>query len=172
MSDGSESRVLVFKKRMITLQIIHLALLLGVAVFGVVVLVLPASDRAPGNLMFSYVAVASAAGSLVMSGVVSAMMARGLVQQKLSATPVGKKRRLGEFLVPLCEVYTTRNIVRMAILEGAAFFCLVAYQIEHQWWTVAVAAVLWLWMLVSFPTLGRVEQWCREQFENWTLVQK
>jgi hypothetical protein len=65
-------------------------------------------------------------------------------------------------------LFQTRMIVGLALLEGAAFFNLVAFMTEGHWWTLIVVAVLLVWMLASFPTHGRLKQWIedREQLKS------
>lgn len=56
-------------------------------------------------------------------------------------------------------VFMTRHLIRLALLEGAAFFNIVATFIEHNWWSLGIAGVLVGWMLTNFPTRNRVERW-------------
>jgi hypothetical protein len=54
-------------------------------------------------------------------------------------------------------------IVRIAVLEGAAFFNVICSIIEHNWWSLGIAGLLVGWMLTNFPTRNRVERWIAEQ---------
>lgn len=60
-------------------------------------------------------------------------------------------------------LFMTRHIIRLALLEGAAFFNIVATIIEHNWWSLGIAGLLVGWMLTQFPTRNRVEAWIARQ---------
>ncbi len=65
-------------------------------------------------------------------------------------------------------LYQTRLIVGLGLLEGAAFFNLIAYLLEGHWWSYLVVAALLTWMLASFPTRDRLRRWIddREQLKS------
>jgi hypothetical protein len=54
--------------------------------------------------------------------------------------------------------YQSALIIRSALLEGAAFFCLVAYMLEHNALSLAGAGMMLLFMLFGFPTRSKVEE--------------
>jgi hypothetical protein len=56
-------------------------------------------------------------------------------------------------------------IVGMAMLEGAAFFCLIAYIVEGNVLPLTAAGGLLFLMLFSFPTHDRVEEWVNGQLQ-------
>jgi hypothetical protein len=60
---------------------------------------------------------------------------------------------------PLAATYQTLLIIRCALLEGAAFFSLVAYMIERQPIAIGAAVVLLVALLANFPTASRLEAW-------------
>jgi hypothetical protein len=61
-------------------------------------------------------------------------------------------------------VYQTATIVGAALLEGAAFFLLVAYFVEGTSWTLPAALAVWLLLAwLHFPTRSSVEHWLTEQ---------
>jgi hypothetical protein len=62
-------------------------------------------------------------------------------------------------------VFQQKTIIESALVEGAAFFNLIAFLTEGQWWSLAVAGVLLAVLLVPFPTYDRVENWVRYQLE-------
>ena len=62
----------------------------------------------------------------------------------------------------LAVLYQTKMIVGMAVLEGAAFFNLVAYIVEKQFWSYGVVAFLLGVMAISFPSQGQFECWAEE----------
>ena len=63
-------------------------------------------------------------------------------------------------------VYRTKLILGLAMLEGMAFFNIVACIMEHNWWSLALAGCLIVWMLMAFPSQGRVERWIETQRMN------
>ena len=63
----------------------------------------------------------------------------------------------------LLSFFQTRMIVGAALLEGAGFFLLIAYLIEHSPWSLAGAVVMIVGIVLHFPTRGRVESWLEQQ---------
>jgi hypothetical protein len=59
----------------------------------------------------------------------------------------------------LLPAFMTGQIVRLAMLEGAAFLNLIAYMLEGKALSLAAAAVLVLLMIAAYPTEGRVRGW-------------
>ena len=73
-------------------------------------------------------------------------------------------------------IYRRRNLgpsreVLQALLEGGAFFCIIAYMVTHLWWALAMAFGLLAAMVVFFPMRGRFDDWVREQRELRSLDQ-
>jgi hypothetical protein len=62
-------------------------------------------------------------------------------------------------------VYQSRLIIQLALLEGATFFFLIAYLLEGLPFNLAGAGVLFLGMLMQFPTRSGVENWIAKQRE-------
>lgn len=131
-------------------QIITLALVAGVVVFaGVAVLVVGALSQPPSGSIISLIGAGLTVMQLGLAFIVPDHMARlgSATQSQLSA----EVRPYGAFL--------TRHIIRLALLEGAAFFNVIAAIIEHHWWSLGIAGLLVGWMLMQFPTRERVEHW-------------
>ena len=63
----------------------------------------------------------------------------------------------------LVAFYQTRMIIGAAMLEGVAFFLLVAYMVEHSPWSLVAAIVMILGVAAHFPTQGRVAEWVERQ---------
>ncbi len=59
--------------------------------------------------------------------------------------------------------YQTRLILQAALLEGAAFFQLIAYRLEGLAVSLGVAAGLLICLLMLFPTRAGVERWVATQ---------
>lgn len=64
----------------------------------------------------------------------------------------------GRNLMPIA----SRRSSRLALLEGAAFINLVAVMAEHRW-SLAIAGGLVFWMLARFPTRWMIENWLQPQ---------
>ena len=56
-------------------------------------------------------------------------------------------------------------IVGLALLEGAAFFNIIAYMIAGHIWSLGIVAGLVVIMLLSFPTRGRVAFWIEDRMQ-------
>jgi len=138
-------------------KIIASSLIGGVLAFaGVAIVLRLGKPPAPGSLISS-VAAGVVAATVVIRQVVLGLFA-GRTGDSQGPAPAG----------PLA-LYQTRMIVGLALLEGAAFFNLVAYLIEGRWWSLAVTAVPLAFMLAAYPTRTRIRQWVedREQLKTF-----
>lgn len=63
----------------------------------------------------------------------------------------------------LLSVYTTARIVQLALIEGAALFCLIVYFLQGSGLMLAVAILLVSGMVVGWPSRSRLEVWLAEQ---------
>lgn len=131
------------------MQIITLAMAMGVLAFGVVAVLLIRPEVA-AEPMIAYVAFALAIPLAIASFIVPR-----LVVNSQPAT---------------VESFQTGLIVGLALVEGAAFLNLVAYLIEGQVYSLGMAAILLALMLIRFPTTAGVSDWIeqrtRQQREN------
>ena len=131
-------------------QIITGAMVSGVVTFGaVVVFALGALTEPPSGFIISGVgAVFSLVAfvlHLVIPSVIAAQQSHGANKQQLYG------------------IYLQKTIVGLALLEGAAFFNLIACIVEHNWWSLAIAGGLCFWMLAMFPTRTKIEHWAETQ---------
>jgi hypothetical protein len=146
-----------------TLQIIWFAMLAGVTAFAAVT-VLVLTRQPIAEPVISYMAVGAGALAIVASNIVPSLIGRQLAAKVLSEVDSDSP---GEQLAErLGAAYQTKLIVGLAILEGAAFFTLVAYQIERQQFALAATVGLWFLLLIRLPTQTRVDDWCRGVYEN------
>jgi hypothetical protein len=130
------------------LQIITIALITGVVVFGgIVVLVLGGLSKPPQGQMLSMGGVAFAVIAFVMHLVIPEI----LVKQAIKTSNNQPASLVGLFM--------TKTIIASALLEGAAFFNLIALMIEHNWWSLVVVGGLVLWMAAQIPNVIRTEHW-------------
>jgi hypothetical protein len=161
-NDISEDRV---RGHVRTMQIICGTLAASVVTFLVVVLVIngpPNAAAQPG------VMTCLSAGFFLVMLVVSMIVPRSIVQSQITQIARGTWKP-PEQLPPNYDVspesakllmaYQTHMIVRLAMLEGAGFFGLVAYLLEGHWLALGVGIAVLALLLSQFPTRGRVENW-------------
>jgi hypothetical protein len=146
-----------------TPRIVVTAMAMGVLAFLVVVLMLPPrADR--GEPLVAYIAVAFAVVALAASMALSKMVAKKSVQRILAErASVADDRFQGgvndQTLDKLLGVFSTKLIIYCALLEGGAFFNLVAYLIDGQVINLYAVGALLVMMAIGFPTLGGAEDW-------------
>ena len=135
------------------MQIIAIALVMGVVLLGLIsVFVVGALDDPPGGFIISLIAAVFASGAFVMHLIVPGMM----------TPPPGRDTPSADELT-LYQQFQARTIVGLAMLEGAAFFNIIATIVEHNWWSLAIAGCLVFWMLAMFPTQTRIKHWVETQ---------
>lgn len=150
-----------------TMQIIVGALAGGVVMFFVAVLAITSGNppKPPDTPMLSYMALAAAPAAILVAMFFPGFVLRSQRQAMLAGQPTLQAGSTGgrplpeaeQKLMPFVGGYQTALIIRSAILEGAAFFCLVAYMIEGQTWSLVGAGVLLLFILTGVPTRSRIE---------------
>jgi hypothetical protein len=152
-----------------TIQIIVCALAAGVITFlAVTILVIPQAAQAasPKPPFLTYtslgMAIVVVVAWLFVPGLAAAGMKKAIIDGKSDDWGIVKNlpnaAELG-YVVPLAVVFQTKTIIAAALLEGAAFFCTVAYLIEHQPIALYVAVALAILILTQIPTLSRFESW-------------
>jgi hypothetical protein len=149
-----------------TMQVIWFGLVMGATFYAGIVLFL-GMPKQPDQPLVSYIALAFAAGAVVMSLILPSVVGRQLANQALSSLPHDIPQET--IMQSLMTAYQTRMIIALSILEGATFFVLVSYWIEGMWWTLVAAGILWLMLLARFPSPARVEEWCRSEYETAML---
>lgn len=138
------------------LRIITLMLVLGVTTFGLIVVFAmgalnPANAAPAGQLTMSYLGAAFAAIVFVLHMIIPNIIAgQSILNGNASVSS-------------MLNVYRSRTIVALALLEGGAFMNLIALMMEHQWWSLAIAGGLVFWMLARFPTRYMIENWLEPQ---------
>lgn len=143
------------RPQVITMQIIAGALIVGVVTFAAITLFLGAWNEPEMEGPLKYLGVVVAVATLVPFVLVPSLITLERVQKTLS----GQGQRPEDQTGVLLGVYQTRMIVRLALLEGAAFLNLIAFLGEHAQWSLGVVAALVTAMLAIFPTRGGVESW-------------
>jgi high-affinity Fe2+/Pb2+ permease len=175
LNDISEDRV---RQHVLTLQIILGALAAGLTTYLVVVLVIRGLPEAGGEPeLLTYCSV----GFFFMMLVASSIMPRVMVQAQLSqisrgawkpSTSDSENADFSTEAMQLLAVHQTQAIVRWAMLEGAGFFALTAYQLEGHWLSMAAALLVLALLLLLFPTRGRVENWIERQREHVNVLRQ
>jgi hypothetical protein len=140
-------------------KIIAGSLVFGVIAFAAVAIALRLGQAPEPDALMSIIAAVFAAGTVIVRQVLLGVMS-GRAVPAAPASETTANSPLG--------LYQTRMIVGLALLEGAAFFNLIAYLLEGHWWSFLVIAALLAWMLASFPTRSRLRQWIddREQLKS------
>ena len=59
--------------------------------------------------------------------------------------------------------WTTGNVVRGAVLEGPGLLNAIAYLIDGQWWSLAIVAVIVVWLVAGLPSMNQLEQRIEER---------
>lgn len=160
------------------LQIIVGALVAGTVSFLAIVLVMTANkaiERLQADLpIMTFVALAFAASAVLARVIAPRIIVTQGRRKILRGTwqpPQGPaaSARTAAFLErtgdagKLAMLLTTRTIVAAAILEGAAFFALVAYMLERSPLSLIVAVALILALILHIPTCSRTVHWIEEQ---------
>ncbi len=157
------------------MRIVHVALCMGVVMATAIL----ASVRLAGNQppppptpLISYVALSFAVLALLLSFVVPKVMAAGWVREfasgKQPVPPVTEPGNLAGWL----GMYQIYSLIGMALLEGAAFFQLIAYFIEGQPWSLGIGLGLLVVMLTRFPTQSGIERWVTAQREKIEMMNR
>jgi hypothetical protein len=157
------------------MQIIVFALFMGLMSFLVVMVVMrpqlqPAGQAAPQPFI-SYLAIIAAVVAPVVAWIVPRTIAGSMRQEMVegkSTAHVGMPHVAEEMkpLHSLIATYQTTLIVSCAILEGAGFFNVVAYLLEHQQMNAIAAVVLAVLILIQFPTSGRLVSWVEDELNT------
>jgi hypothetical protein len=155
----------VLSPQLRTMRIILLALVLGVVIFFVIAVVMrgQGAQPAPPTPLLTYLGLGLAGVQIVLSALIPGLIVTG-GRRQLARTP--QSAAAPDDLRKLLGLYQTRLIVGSALLEGAAFFLLVAYLVEGDLAALGGVVVLVALLLVRFPTRPGLESWLAEQQER------
>ena len=180
MSDPDDD---LLQRNLLVMKILAGALLSGVGIFLVIVLVIVhgrnnGAGLAPsGNLpIISIVAVLFFVLQGPLAFIVPGIMTgHGLRKIATGAwrTPPGADP--SSFVTDNSKLVALRQstlIVRLAILESAAFFGCIAYMLEGQVFVLSAVLVALFLMLASFPTFYRVRYWLELQANQLTQLRQ
>lgn len=135
---------------LLILRIITLACPIAVLVFVEISIVILGGDVTEEMSPMAWGAIGVAVAAIVASRVVPGRIASA----KTSHEPT---------IEELLGSYTTRLIIGLAILEGAAFFSVVVFLVKAQWPLLIATAVLAILMIAKFPTRSGLERWIKER---------
>jgi hypothetical protein len=156
----------LFALRLRIMRIILGSLCVGVAgMAGVMVWLREVAPPAPPPALpvLSFVALGFAAFMAVFSVALPVFLQaswRRQLRQQQQAVPGGPPANSDD---AWWARYQQRLVVQAALLEGAAFFQLIAYRIEGLPVSLGVAAGLFVCLLMLFPTQFGVERWVATQ---------
>ncbi len=155
-----------FNQRLRVMRIIAVALMMGVLSFFGVVLVITQGEvfGQQGPTLITTIAAVFAGMMVVAHLVVPSVIAKTHLRMlngnvQTNSSPENR-------IASLVSVYQVQLIVGLALLEGAAFFNLVALMLgKHVLSTVMVACLLFM-MLLKFPTKTKVTWWIQDRMRE------
>jgi hypothetical protein len=143
-----------------TIITIALGLILGIAMFGAVVLFLISGQFQPVKwCLMENMSIALGLGCFIASSTLPGLITRQNLSRLRSEgvilpDPANRGRLLG--------VYEFQLRVGYALVVGAALFGLIVALMEHSVAGMAVAGVCLLVMIARFPTASRIEAWIHQ----------
>jgi hypothetical protein len=163
------------RPRLRTMQIIAFAQVLGLVLAAAIFVYLvqvPYNGQgvAPpqGLPIFSLVGVAVLTGlALVSFAFPNFLLAQGVrtVARGDWPSPPGATL-LDSDAAKLLALYQTTMIIGLALVEGAGFYCCIAYLLEGQPWMLALVALALVLQAARFPTECRVRAWLSRQLDR------
>ena len=155
-----------FDGSMRVMQIISAALMMGVLSFFSVVLVITKGEvlgfKAPDmiSLLAAGFGLVMFVNHLVIPNVVSNQQLKSAAEKGLAKDDDETQK------LKVAAIYQTRLIVGLAMLEGAAFFNLVALLIEKNGLNLIFVIVILGLMVLKFPTRTNVSWWVQDKLRE------
>ena len=157
------------EKVLLTMRIIAGALMMGVIIFGLIVAMQfngnqpnPGQPQVPQRGipdLLTYIGAGMALLMILLRFTIPPLVARTLIRQIRRNESTGTRETLGRLLMAA----QTKMIIEYAMLEGAAFFNLIAVMTEHSMISIGVVIVLLSLMLLNFPTMNKLVNWIEQQ---------
>ena len=149
------------RKMLLTSQIIVAACVTRCLFFLLIVLLIVPGELGSWDLglgkPMTCVALVVAFGILAARIIVPGVITNQMLQQLAKRQPKEPDWK------DLFGVYQTTLIIKSAMLEGATFLLVIMYMLEHSPWTLALAVVFLLLLLMHVPTPLRVDDWIERQ---------
>ena len=168
-SDNPQSLGPKFDQELRVLQIIAVALMMGLLMFFGVVLVVTRGDIfGQGNPGIMTMIAAGFAGLMIVNHlVIPALLAKAQLNKLKSEDPSPKDSdRTNNSLLA---IYRIQLIITLALLEGAAFFNLISVMLEKHMISVIAAVVLLGLMVARFPTRTKVSWWIQDKLRELNI---
>jgi hypothetical protein len=168
----SEPDDLLPPQRLRTMQIIAGAMVMGVVIFLALAVFLVQTNGQgkappPGLPLVSIIAAGFFILAASLAYFIPATQTRVLLRKIASGAwqppPGPEPSDSTTDAATLLSVRQTTLILTLAPLEGAAFFCGIAYLLEAQAFVLGVAIVALVLMLLNFPTANRIGTWLEQQ---------
>lgn len=162
-------------QRLRTMQIIAIAMIMGVFGFlAVVVFVVQSNDQVkaplPGLPLMTIIAAGFFILAALLARFIAATQTRVLLRRIASGTwqtPRGMDASDYQTdAAKLLSVRQTTLLLSLAPLEGAAFFSGIAYLLEAQPLVLALTVLAIILMVLQFPTPNRVQAWMEQQSQR------
>ena len=133
------------------------ALVCGALVFAAIVLLIETGEPLDREAVLSFIGAGFAVVMVIARQIVVGVMGGRKVSGLAGSVPYGP-----------AGLYLIRLIIGFVPLQFAAFFNLLAYLVEGQWWGLGIVAALLGWIIASLPTRARLRKWIqdRQQLEN------
>lgn len=155
-----------FDQQLRVMQIIAVALMMGVLMFFGVVLVSTQGDIfGQGNPGIMTMIAAGFAGLMIINHLVIPALITKTQLNKLKSEAPGPKDS-DSTNDSLLAIYRIQLIVTLALLEGAAFFNLISVMIEHHVISLIAAIALLGLMAVRFPSRTKVSWWVQDRLRD------
>lgn len=155
-----------FDQQLRVMQIIAVALMMGVLMFLGVVLVMTQGDIfGQGNPGMLTMIAAGFAGLMIVNHLVVPALVTKAQLNKLNSEESGPKDS-DNTKDSLLAIYQTQLIITLALLEGAAFFNLISVMIEHHVISLIAAILLLGLMAVRFPSRTKVSWWVQDRLRE------
>jgi len=151
------------RPRLLTMQIIAAALMIGVISFlGVVLFLVYAQQGGQGQMagnlpIVSLVAIAMFVINTPLAVFLPNQMAKSALKQMTAAG--GKEADIADLL----NVRQTTMLISLALLEGTAFCACIGFLLDADTGSLVVVGLCLLLMLALFPTRNRVRNWLDKQ---------
>jgi hypothetical protein len=148
------------------MQIIAVALMSGVLFFLGIVLMSTQGDVLSFKQPEIITIIAAGFGLLMIVNhfVIPGIIASTQLKQLISNDFTGSEEATR--IDKLVGVYRIQFIIGLALLEGAAFFNLIALMIGNSGFSLCTAGVLFALMLMRFPTRDKVSFWVQDKLRE------
>ncbi|QDT93437.1 hypothetical protein [Gimesia algae] len=161
---------ITLQQRQMMMNVIWLALIMGVVTFGIIVTFIGLKEEPGNGLPFiTYLGMGLAALMLVLRMIIPNMIARNQFTQAMQEAREEGIQDEEQMLGTFYQIFMVRMIIGLALLEGAAMINLVAVMVENQKLAFIPVAILLLVMIASMPTKSKLDGWIRNQMENYNL---